>query len=63
MSVDKAKEAAANAAVDEHINNVGRKLDFLLIKIILEGSHYRCRFRFNNCSSSKKNWYAVIFLI
>jgi len=60
MPIDKAKESAAIAAVNEQINNVGRKTKTkFLVKYktyVLDCSYYWCWIRFNNYSSSEKNW-------
>jgi len=61
MPIDKAKESAAIAAVDEQINSVGRTMKSICkIKILfLECSYYWYWIRFNNYSGSKKNWYDI----
>jgi hypothetical protein len=60
MPIDKAKESAAIAAVNEQINHVGRtiKKNFSCIKKthVLDCSYYWGWIRFNNYSSSEKNW-------
>ncbi len=61
MSIDKAKESAAIAAVNEQINNVGRRIEKQMkiekLCLFLECSYYWCWIRFNYCSSCEKNWY------
>ncbi len=61
MPVDKAKESAAIAAVDEQINSVGRKnclMEFIKSTFsFVECSDYWCGIWFDDYSGSKTNWY------